>query len=56
MMTYLNLSLKIVLRDWKVEGSSEAFGQGGSGDTGKIFMCLAIVEEVALIFETAEFG
>lgn len=31
-MTYLSLSLKIVLRDWKVESSSEVFGHGGSED------------------------
>lgn len=36
-ITYLNLSLRIVLRDWKVEGSSEVLGQGGSEDTMKDF-------------------
>lgn len=36
-ITYLNLSLKIVLREWKVEGSSVAFCQGGSEDTVEDF-------------------
>lgn len=32
-MTYLGLSLKVVLRDWELEGSGELFDQARSGGT-----------------------
>lgn len=32
-MTYLGLSLKLVLRDWNMEGSGELFDPGRPGGT-----------------------
>lgn len=52
-MTYLSLSLKIVLCDWKVESFNEVVGQREAED--KLEAC-HVSGKVALIFEGAEFG